>query len=235
MRPFLLMITSALAVAPVYAGEVSPAAKLATPDGSKRAANKAVLQMPPASAHLEYAVLRDGSEVGRHVVDIARQGNATDVTIKTQVAVSIAFITVYRFEHAAREHWSGTSLLSLKSRTNDNGTHHELSVASAGDHLDVGADGGKSTAPAHLLPASLWNASTVAQSSLLNTLDGHQMRVAVSDQGEDTVKVHGARTAAHHYKISGGLARELWFDRTETLVRVAFAADDGSHIVYELQ
>jgi hypothetical protein len=123
----------------------------------------------------------------------------------------------------------------LRSKTNDNGTYHQLAVAVVGDHLQVGADGTTSDAPQAILPASLWNEGIVAQTTLLNTLDGRQMRVNVRDAGEEAVRAKGVKTPAHHYRMSGGLNRELWFDSSNTLVRVAFAADDGSHIVYELQ
>jgi len=189
----------------------------------------------PAEPHLEYAVLRDGDPVGRHVVNISRQGDATDVDIKTNVAVTMAFITVYRFEHAGREHWVGKQLVSLKTKTNDNGTYHDLAVSTQGDHLAIGVDGKRLTAPAQIIPASLWYSGMLTQTSLLNTLDGRQMAVSIRDDGMEAVKAHGHRTDAHHYSLTGGLDRELWFDANNTLVRVAFAADDGSHIVYELQ
>jgi hypothetical protein len=61
------------------------------------------------------------------------------------------------------------------------------------------------------------------------------MRVAVQDKGEEIVNASGGRVPAHHYKISGGLDREVWFDGSNTLVRMQFAGKDGSNIVYELR
>jgi len=190
---------------------------------------------PPGSSRLEYVVVRDGQDVGRHVIDFARDGDGTSVRISTNVVVKIAFIPVYRFEHQGIETWKGNQLVALKTRTNDDGTSHQVSVAKEGDHLAVASDGAKRTAAATILPASLWNAGVVRQSSLLNTLDGTQMRVSVQDKGEDMVRAGGAKVPAHHFTISGGLNRDVWFDRSNTLVRVQFAAKDGSTIVYELR
>ena len=185
-------------------------------------------------SHLEYTVVRNDEAVGSHVIDLARDGDTTNVKISTNVVVKIAFIPVYRFEHAGIETWKGSQLIALRSRTNDDGTPHQVAVASEGDHLRVAADGSQATAAAAILPASLWNAGIVAQSTLLNTLDGSQMRVAVVDKGDEVVAANGTRVRAHHYTISGGLNRDVWFDATNTLVRVQFAAKDGSNIVYEL-
>jgi hypothetical protein len=186
-------------------------------------------------SHLEFIVVRNDEAVGSHVIDFARDGDTTSVKISTNVVVKVAFIPVYRFEHAGIETWKGSQLIALRSRTNDDGTPHQVAVASEGDHLRVAADGSQATAAAAILPASLWNASIVAQSTLLNTLDGSQMRVAVEDRGDEVVPANGTRVRARHYAISGGLNRDVWFDATNTLVRVQFAAKDGSNIVYELR
>jgi hypothetical protein len=189
----------------------------------------------PASSRLEFVVVRNGEDVGRHVIDFARNGDSTSVRISTNVVVKVAFIPVYRFEHQGLETWKGTQLVALKSQTNDDGTSHHVAVAAEGDHLKVAGDGTQRTAAATILPASLWNAGIIHQSTLLNTLDGSQMRVSVQDKGEEVVRAGGTQVAAHHFTISGGLNRDIWFDRSNTLVRVQFAAKDGSTIVYEIR
>ncbi len=186
-------------------------------------------------SRLEFVVVRNGEAVGHHVIDFTRAGNSTNVKISTNVVVTIAFIPVYRFEHSGLETWRGNQLVALRSQTNDDGTPHQVAVAVEGDHLRIAADGAQGTAAATILPASLWNAGIVSQSTLLNTLNGTQMRVAVQDRGEETVPASGRRVAAHHFTISGGLNRDVWFDRNNTLVRVQFAAKDGSTVVYELK
>jgi Domain of unknown function (DUF6134) len=189
----------------------------------------------PGAARLDYTVVRNGESVGRHVIDIARDGDSTSVRISTNVVVKIAFIPVYRFEHQGLETWRGNHLVALKSQTNDDGTAHHVAVAMEGDHLRIAGDGAQTTAAATILPASLWNSGIVYQSTLLNTLNGTQMRVSVADQGEEMVQARGTQVLAHHFTISGGLNRDVWFDASNTLVRVQFAAKDGSTVVYQLK
>jgi hypothetical protein len=189
---------------------------------------------PFKRSHLEYVVARNDEAVGRHIIDFTRDGDTTTVKISTKVVVTVAFIPVYRFEHSGIETWRGRQLIALRSRTNDDGTPHQVAVAAEGDHLRVAADGSQATVAAAILPASLWNSGIVAQSTLLNTLDGSQMRVAIEDRGDETVFATGIGVRAHHYTISGALNRDVWFDANNTLVRVQFAAKDGSNIVYEL-
>ena len=188
-----------------------------------------------APSKLVYQVMRNGDPVGQHSLTFARNGDMTDVDISTRVAVKMAFITVYRFEHDGHETWRGNRLVALTSQTNDDGTRHQLKVATEGESLRIAADGKHMTAPANILPASMWRPGVVQQSELVNTLDGKRMQVSARDMGQDTVKAAGHSTKAHHYKISGNIDRDVWFGPGDMLVRMQFAAKDGSTIVYELQ
>ena len=47
--------------------------------------------------------------------------------------------------------------------------------------------------------------------------------------------VGGAERQAEHYKLTGDLARELWYDGDGVLRRVRFQAEDESTIEYVLQ
>ena len=65
-----------------------------------------------------------------------------------------------------------------------------------------------------ILPASLWNAAIVKATKAINTIDGRKMT---------------------HYRLSGDLARDLWYDADGVLVKVAFVGDDGSKVEYRLR
>ena len=67
----------------------------------------------------------------------------------------MAFITVYRLEHSARALEKGR-LVSLTSKTNDDGTEHSLSVAAEGSRLAVHDDKQPTMGPV-ILPPCLWN------------------------------------------------------------------------------
>ncbi len=190
---------------------------------------------PQGSTHVAFKVLRDGSEVGTHTFDFDRQGDALGVRITTNIAVKIAFITVYRFEHKGEEMWKADHLVELKTRTNDDGTSHSLDAAVGGGGVVANGDGKQHNFDANIVPGSLWNIRVIKQTVLLNSLDGTQMPVTVSDLGDERVLARGMQIAAHHYHIDGGLKRDVWYDAGQNLVRVKFAAKDNSTIVYELQ
>ena len=186
---------------------------------------------------LEFTVLRDGDEIGKDVLSFRKGKDAgtLEVNVKTDIAVKMAFITVYRFTHRSREEWAHGRLVHIESTTDDDGTAHKMHADLAADGLQVNGDQKHMVAPAGIVPASLWNHDIVTSRTLLNTLTGKQMKIAVKDLGPESVKVHGRPARARHFVVSGELERELWYDHNGSLVRARFKGSDGSEIVYALR
>ncbi|MEK9970520.1 MAG: DUF6134 family protein [Ferrovibrio sp.] len=191
-----------------------------------------MLAAPPPGGALNFTVMRNGSEVGKHEMLFRNETDGLKIDIRTNVAVKVAFITAYRFEHEGHEVWQGGRLVRLWSKTNDDGTKHVLDVTAGGSDLVVMADGKDAEKATVSIPASLWNERIVQQRSILNTLDGTRMAIQVADLGTEAVAVQGGRVPARHYSITGDLQRELWYDAQNVLVKVRFKAKDGSDIEY---
>ena len=90
---------------------------------------------------LTFTVMRNGDEIGTHEIEITSRGDRMEVEIETEVAVKLAFITVYNFDHEGHEVWQGGRLVSYESRTDDDGTEKSLRARAAGDHRRVSAYG----------------------------------------------------------------------------------------------
>lgn len=100
---------------------------------------------------LEFTVVRNGSEIGTHTVSVVSSGPETRVDVATNIAVKVAFVTVYRFVHEAKELWNGDRLVALNSITNDDGTKPKLVVQANGGNLSVNGDGKQATADAAIM------------------------------------------------------------------------------------
>jgi hypothetical protein len=171
----------------------------------------------PEGGQLNFDVIRKGKDIGDHSYAFNGTGGSFSVRVSTDVAVKIPIIrtNAYRFQHSSVETWEGGKLRTLKAATNDDGTPHELSTAGDG-----------------LIPASLWNDDTVRAGKLLNTIDGHVMSVKVADLGNEQVATGSGKITAHHYRLTGDLARDLWYDDVGNLAHVVCTADDGSIVSY---
>jgi len=187
---------------------------------------------------LNYTVLRDGKTIGTHAVTIDQNGAETRVGVETDIAVKVLFVTAYKFKHTSQETWSNGRLVSITSTTDDDGTPKELNARAENGRLSVDSkvkgQERRQHADTTALPASLWNAATVKQSALLNTLDGQVMQIEVEDLGMEDLDAGGASLTARHYAITGELTRELWFDAAGRLVRMRFPDKTNTEIVYAL-
>jgi len=191
----------------------------------------------PANGVLEFDVLRDGSSIGSHVYRFDQQGGALTVDIRTDIAVKLPLVDIalYRFEHQGREIWQDGKLVALTSKTNDDGKPHHLSVAARDDGLMVDGDAGAHASDPAIIPASLWNPAITAQAHILNTLDGRDMDVTVTDLGEEVVETGHGKVMARHYSVRGDLERDIWYDAHQVLTQVRFKASDGSDVRYALK
>ncbi|WP_417701228.1 DUF6134 family protein [Pseudophaeobacter sp.] len=171
----------------------------------------------PSNGKLAFDVMRKGKDIGDHSYSFSGGGGALTVKVATDIVVKVPLIrtTAYSFKHTSVERWKGGKLQELSSATNDDGAPHSLQTANKG-----------------ALPASLWNDDILRSSKLMNTIDGKIMTVRVADLGADTVETKAGSVPAHHYRVSGDLARDLWYDADGILAQVAFKADDGSTVIY---
>ena len=184
------------------------------------AAGASATDSVPASGQLTFDVIRNGKDIGNQIIQFARSGDRLAVHLTTDVRVKVPIIgmSVYVFTQDSTETWQGGKLSALTSKTDDNGTPHDIS-----------------TGPTPLVPASLWNADILTVGKALNTIDGLTMAISVHRLGKETVAADGRQVSATHYAINGGLERELWFDGDKRLVHVRFTADDGSTVDYVLR
>lgn len=197
------------------------------------AALPAQAAMVPAGGELDFTVLRDGDKVGSHQIAFHRNGDALEVDIKTRIAVKLAFITVFRFEHDGHEVWRDNKLVAMETKTHDDGEDHSLVATADGNgELNIIGDGQERTAKDSAIPASLWNSTFLETRELLNSLVGTDLNIDVAYKGEEQVQVNGAPVQAKHYSMTGDFPRELWYDDDRVLVKIAFKGQDGSDIQY---
>ena len=170
---------------------------------------------PPPSGHLDFDVVRNGKDIGDHSYTFSGPPAQLQVQVRTDVHVKVPLIraNLYTFTHQSTETWQDGHLAKLVATTDDDGTPHSISLGSS-----------------QTLPASLWDVDTVKATSLLNTVDGSVMRIRVADLGVGTVV--GGSLSGHHYRISGDLQRDVWYDTNGLLAGLTMTAEDGSQVTY---
>lgn len=201
-----------------------------------------------------YKVLRNGQEIGSHVLRFERSGGQHVVHIDIDYNVKLLGITAYRYQHRGREVWRGEQLQSLETRSDNNGRKYAVRAERTADGLMIERERPAETSeaaamfqglgppqieremlPAGTLPTSLWNVRQVRQSNLLNTHYGKICRMYVVPTARERVPTAGGSVEATRYTYTGDIRMDQWFDDRGHWVRAAFKAFDGSVIEYILQ
>jgi hypothetical protein len=185
------------------------------------------------SGDLRFDVLRDGSEIGYHVLSFRQQAERLTVDIDIELRVRFAFITAYRYEHRNREEWEAGRLLGFASRTNDNGTRSTVETRRDGDRLVIQGSEGRLSGPSDLLPTSYWHRDFMDRERWIDTQNGRIVQSAVTPDGSERIEAAGRTVEARRYRLRGDLEVDLWYEG-ERWVKLGFAAPDGSRIDYRL-
>jgi len=179
----------------------------------------------------DFAILMDGSEVGRHTISFERQNGELHVRIAIDIEVTFGPITFYRYSHRNHEVWKDGKLVYLETQTNDDGTKYRVLAKAGPDGLEVDGAGGTFTAPAGILPTSYWQPATQEQTQLLDTQRGRLIEVETSRLGTEQITLPGGALEAKQYKMTGDLKLQLWYGTGGELLKIAFEAR-GRDIAY---
>jgi Domain of unknown function (DUF6134) len=188
------------------------------------------VQADGAATTLNFAVTRNGDQIGSTTVKLQRHGEQMIAETTTTVQVKIAFITVYRYEQRLTERWVDGKLTALDAVTDDNGSIYRVSATRAGDKLAVNADGKVSHVDPSMMPANLWNGSLVRMTVALDPKDGSVTPVSVVDRGSEQIIVQGRAQTAHRYSIKTTIPHEAWYDEQQHLLKIELRGSDGSTI-----
>lgn len=181
---------------------------------------------------IQFDILRDGEKVGRHLVQFAPKGDGIQVTSRSEIEVTLLFLTAYRFAYQSIEQWRDGSLVRLHAATNDNGDVTRIEAKRDGERLKVTTDGAAWEGSPQLLPTTHWNMAQTRAPAVLNTLTGKVNQVRVSDAGLETVTLADGPRQARRFVYSGDLSVESWYDLDGRWVKLRFPAKDGSTIEY---
>ena len=185
----------------------------------------------PEEDRLSFAVWREGSRIGTHVMRFRRGGGALTVESRVDVEVKFAFLTLYRYAGLRREVWRDGALVAFDSETDDDGRTISVRVRPAAGGLLAEGSEGNFPHPSSAIPFTLWNRAIVEGRPLFDPEDGKPVRVEAEPLGVSPPP--GAATAAaHRFRLTGDVDHELWYTGPGVLAGLRLTGRDGSIIEY---
>jgi Domain of unknown function (DUF6134) len=191
----------------------------------------------PADGTRTYTITRNGSDLGTHVISFKRVGPRLVVEHQVRVLVKVVFVTAYRFEADRTETWEDDRLVAFRSRTNDNGTKLDVSVARNDDGLEIhsSAIGVQKAATDAGIPGPGWNSLGARPNHVIEPDRGRVLNVTVSAAAEETLTIGGRQVKCQRVRITGDYDATLWFDASGLMVKERLKARDGSMVETVLQ
>lgn len=183
---------------------------------------------------LHFEVLRDGSPIGTHILRFREEGDTLTVENEVRIAVTIAFITVYRYEQDRTETLRDGRIVAFHNRTDDDGAVTEVTGHAVEGGIEVIGPEVRHTVPADMILTGYWDHETVDRNRLLDAGDGTVLEIAVAAGGLETVEAWGREVEARRYAVTGDMEKELWYDAAGIWVHMRQVARDGSIIEYLL-
>lgn len=153
-----------------------------------------------STARREFRIMRDGSDIGRHLLVARRGPDGFEIDIDIEIVVRVLGIAAYRYELRNRETWAGGKLMKLDSETNDDGDRYFARVRRAGDALEVEGTSYRGAAAPIAATTSYFVPDFLERPVWISTQSGAPLSVKVSPTG-------GTR-----WTVSGELETTLIYD-----------------------
>ena len=178
----------------------------------------------------------DGKPAGTHVLAIKTADNGTvTVSADTSVKVRVAIIT-YSYTFRGTETWKDGRLLALESATNDDGKKHAVAAKADKDGTSVTANGKELLVKGDAWTTLRWQLPADKKRAALTLIDADTGKTAAGKLelvGLEKVSVAGKVLEANHYRLTGGMKADLWYDGLDRLVRQE-SVEEGHKTVLEL-
>jgi Domain of unknown function (DUF6134) len=178
-----------------------------------------------------FTVRKDGSPVGHHCIVFQRQGDRVEIREATEIEVRLAMIPIYRFEHEGTEVWEDGRALRIDGTTNDNGEKLDIAVRRNADGYTRMINGRVDEFDDSKQVLSFWSKDVVNHENFFSVVEDKIIKASFEFVDRERITVAGQGLEVDHYRMAGDEERDLWFDRSGRIAKVAFSRL-GSEITY---
>lgn len=127
----------------------------------------------PKVERIDFEVTRGGDPLGWHRLRVERDGDRAKVEVMIDFELKFGPIALYRYTHRNRTLIEDGKVVSIETRTNDDGDYFAVLARQGGEgKLSLLGVDGRIVAPADVFPSDYWRPATVRQTRLLDTQKG---------------------------------------------------------------
>lgn len=188
----------------------------------------------------DYTITVDGKRGGQYRMTVTRQNDgSTSMVGAADIRLSyLGGLKVYKYSYRGTETWGKDGrLLRLESNSDDDGKRFAVQAAAEGTGLRVKCNGQERTTRGDVWVTTYWRLPGAGQRNqavaLLDADTGRDIAARLQYVGPAQVNVAGQMQNMAHWRLTGGVQVELWYDGSERLVRQEWV-EDGHRTLLEL-
>jgi len=161
----------------------------------------------------------------------------TTMSADTDVRVQpVPFIT-YRYSYRGREVWKDGRLQRFDSTCNDDNKRYTVAAVAENETLRVRVNNQEKIVRGDIWLTSYWNKPDAKLHDqtiqLIDADNGRDLSAQVLYVGVEQRTVAGQMLPVHHYRLTGKVNVDLWYDGSNRLVRQEFI-EQGHRTLIEL-
>jgi hypothetical protein len=186
-----------------------------------------------------FRVFVDGKPAGTARMIIQRWDDGSiSARCDTDITVTIVgLIKAYSYSYHGHETWKDGHLLRLDSTCTDNGKHFRVSAIAEPKGLRIIVNNEERMTKQEVWLTSYWclppAKSRKGTIALLDADTGKDISATLQFLGPEKRRLVGQEVTVHHYRLSGEVNIDLWYDGSERLVRQEWL-EDGHRAMIEL-
>lgn len=189
----------------------------------------------PETGVLSYEISRKGKPLGFQQINFSRsEAGELVVDVHIEIDFKLGPIPLFRYLHDNREIWRDGKLLSLKSKTFNNGEDVAVDLKlEDGRYVGSGTDFADNL-EAPLLSTSYFNPNFIRQNAFISSQDGRLLPSKIEALGQEVLAIRGAPVQATRFRISGKLRIDIWYTDAGQWVQTEFTRGGNTLVIKQV-
>lgn len=189
----------------------------------------------PESGRLAYEIVRKDKPLGFQVLDFSRSdAGELVVDIHIEIDFKIGPIPLFRYRHDSREVWRDGTLLSLNSKTDNNGEDETVALRLENGRYVGSGRKFENNLEAPLLSTSYFNPNFIRQSAFISSQDARLLTAEVERIGVETLSIENAPVQATRFRLHGKLRSDIWYTDSGRWVKTEFVRSGNKLAVRQI-
>lgn len=189
----------------------------------------------PESGKLAYEISRKGKPLGFQTLEFSRSPEGELVVdVHIEIDFKLGPIPLFRYLHDNREIWKDGTLLSLKSKTYNNGEDVSVDLRlENGRYVGSGTDFADNL-EAPLLSTSYFNPNFVRQKAFISSQDGRLLPTEIETLGPEMLSIRGQQVQATRFSLSGKLQIDIWYSDSGQWMQTEFVRGGNKLVIKQV-